>query len=473
MIYFLASSFVLSAAILLFKNKTINFISVVMYLFTLSFFTIFSYIHIGRINSIYFKFDALSILMASMTSIISIGSFYHSFSYLKRKSTSDKQNSFYFASLIMFISAMMSAYYTQNFAVLWVSIEATTLFISILIFHTRTKSSIEATWKYLYISSIALAISFIGILFLSIIANSNGIDNLNMKTLIVASKNIDSMWLKVAFILITTGFSVKINLFPFHTVAIDAKTILASPINALMSTALVNVGFVGAFRVFTIISQTEILHWAQHILMIVGVVSILITVIQITRVKRLKRMFAFSSMEHMGLVFLGLAAGGIGYYGAIMHILFHSLIKAGLFFQLGSIRSFYKSIWIKDNGQYFRLNNWGGLALIVGVFSILAFPITGLFITEIMIFKSLLMGGYYFVSIFVLTLLSIIIFIVVRNTFHLLYGTVEKTMIHKNIKPNYGETATQFVLFGLTIYLGIAPPACFTKLIEATISVLN
>jgi len=470
---FIIIAFVLSFLVLVSKNKIITSISLSIFFISLLMLTTYSYQHINQTDSLYYKFDAISILMTGILSVLSIASFYHSFLFLKRKNNSEKQKSIYFASLIMFITAMLSAYFTENMALLWVSIEATSLFVSILIFHSRDKNAMEATWKYLFISSVGLAIAFIGILFLSIVASENGVSDLNFSSLLEIAQNMNPIWVKISFILILTGFSVKMSIFPLYAVAIDAKTMAASPVNALMSTALVNVGFIGVFRIFTIIAKTSAFVWAQHILMIVGVISILITAIQLTRVKRLKRLLAFSSMEHMGLVVIGLAVGGIGFYAAILHLIFHSLIKAGLFYQLGSIRHYFKSIWIKDTGIYFKLNPLGALALILGILSILAIPPSGLFISELMIFKALFLNANYFVAIFVLFLLSVIIYIIAKRTFHLLYADVSDDLLSEKIKPNPYETISQFVLFGLVIYLGINPPLFFTDLINAAITVLN
>ncbi len=470
---FIIISVVLSVLTFFIKHKIVNIISTVLFSVNLISLSFYAYLHIDKQDSIYYKFDALGVIMTFVITIISIAAFYHSYIYLKRKANSESQKASYYAFLFMFITAMLSAYFTENFAVLWVSIEATSLFVSLLIFHSRTKDAIEATWKYLFVSSVGLAIAFIGILFLSIIATDSGVNNLNISNLLLVSHNMDIVWLRIAFILILTGFSVKISLFPLYTVAIDAKTIVASPINALMSTALVNVGFVGIYRIFTIIANTESLHWAQHIFMIVGIISIFITAIQLTRVKRFKRLLAFSSMEHMGLVFIGIAVGGIGYYAAILHIIFHSFIKAGLFFQLGSIRSFYKSIWIKDTGMYFKLNPIGALVLIIGLVSILAIPPSGMFVSEFMIFKAMFINGNYWEAIITLILLSFIIYIIAKQTFHLLFSDIENSMLNNKALANRYEPLSQFVLFSLVIYLGINPPVFFTDLINASIAILN
>lgn len=470
-IIFLIFSVFLSLVIYFTKNRLLTIISLVAFSVSLIGFSIYSYIHLNEINSVYYKFDALGVILTSVLSILSISTFYHSYLYLKRKASSKNQKAIYYASLILFITAMISAYLADNIALLWVSVEATSLFVSVLIYHVRSKDALEATWKYLFVSSVGLAIAFMGILFLGIVASDNGINSLSFHNLLSVAQEMDPTWIKIAFVLFVTGLSVKMNIFPLYAVAVDAKTIAASPVNALMSTALVNVGFLGIYRFYTIISKTSAIEWAQNVLMLIGVISILLATIQLSRVKRLKRMFAFSSMEHMGLVLIGLAVGGIGYYAAILHVIFHSFVKASLFYQLGSIRQFYKSVWIKDAGNYFKLNPAGALVFIFGIISIFAIPPSGLFISELMIFKALFIGSNYFVAIFVLILLTIIIFTISRLSFHLLYSDQELEEI--KIKANPYENISQFVLLSLVVYLGINPPLFFTDLINAAVAILN
>ena len=470
---FLIFSLFLSAAIFFSKNKWVNYLSLSLFSIALVTLTLYAYTHIDQYDSLYYKFDALSVLLSAVLSLLSVFSFYHSSLYLQRKSNNPQQKAQYYAALILFITAMTSAYFAENLALLWVSIEATSLFVSLLIFHARTKDAMEATWKYLFVSSVGLAIAFTGILFLSIVASENGVHNLNFTNLLQAAPHMDVLWVKVAFVLILTGFSVKISIFPLYAVAIDAKTIAATPVNALMSTALVNVGFIGIYRMYLIISQTTTALWAQHILMFVGILSISIATIQLTRVKRLKRLLAFSSMEHMGLVMIGLSLGGIGVYAAILHLIFHSLAKAGLFFQLGASRNFFTSIWIKNTGNYFKLNPLGAMALLLGITMILAIPPSGLFVSEFLIFKALFIHHHYVIGVLVLLLLSVIIYIIIKRYLHLLYAEGSEAYVNTEARPNPYETLSQFILFGGVIYLGINPPLFFTDLIHAAIAILN
>ena len=470
---FIIASIIISLFIFLFRNKILTRILSALYLILLVALSIYAYLHVNQYDSVYYKFDSLGILLSFVLCLLSISAFYHSYLYLKRHQSSEKDKAVYYATLIMFITAMISAYFAENIPLLWVSIEATSLFVTFLVFHDRTKNALEAAWKYLFVSSVGLAIAFAGILFLSIIANQNGLTSLSFDKLLLAAKHMDTLWLKISFLLIFTGFSVKISLFPLFAVAIDAKTIAPSPVNALMSTALVNVGFVGIFRVFAILAQTAAKDWAQHILLIAGIVSIFIATIQIFRVKRLKRLYAFSSMEHMGIVALGLAAGGIGYYAAILQLIFHALVKGGLFFQIGQIRQHFKSLWLKDSGNYFKINPVGSLAVILGLISILAIPPSGLFISEFLTFKALFTAGQYVVVILALILLTVIIYNFVRFSFQLLYDKIPDDLVNQNIKVNPYEAISSFALFALVIFLGFNPPVFFTDLIHQALTVLN
>jgi hydrogenase-4 component F len=473
LLIFFTFSAILSLSILFLKNRVFTQIATSLFLVAQIAVSLIALAHPDKICVVYFKFDAIGVLLSLVLSILSIATFYHSRLYLKRHATDVKKESVYYASLIMLIVAMMSAYFAENIAVLWVSIEATTLLVSILIFHERSKEALEAAWKYLFISSVGVAFAFIGILFLSMAASNNGLTDLSLANLLLVAHSMSPLWLKIAFLLVLTGFSAKMGLFPLHTVAVDAHTVAPPPISAFISTALMNVGFLGIFRIYTVVAQTDILGWAQHVLLIAGTLSVLMSAIQMLRIKHYKRMFAFSSLEHMGIVALGLGIGGLGYYAAILHLIFHSFVKASLFYQIGQVHQFFKSYWIKDVSGYFKLNPVGGLSLLLGVISILAIPPSGLFISEFISFKAMILGGHLYLAIFILMLLTLIIYTFTKNALHLLYDTPPPNLDVSLVKMNPFESISQFVLLGLVIYLGINPPLFFTDLIHAAIAILN
>jgi hydrogenase-4 component F len=296
-----------------------------------------------------------------------------------------------------------------------------------------------------------------------------GIKDLNYKVLLSNAGSFNVFWLKLAFLFIFTGFTSKAGLVPMYTAGIDAKDKAPSPAGALFGSVLMNVGFLGIFRFYEIISHTSILPWANKILIISGVLSIFVATVYILKVKNFKRLFAYSSVEHMGLIILGLASGGVGYYAAILHVVLHSFAKSTMFFQIGQVYRIYKSKSIYDAGNYFKYNIAGAMVLLVGFFIVTAMPPSGMFVSEFLIFRSLFEGNHLWLLAIVLLLLTMIIWAFGKNIFKMLFikpvgfneGTIEKI--------NPAESLSQYFFLALVIYLGLNPPIQFVNLINNAI----
>ncbi len=435
--------------------------------------TVYSFENLNLLDSVYFKFDSLAVLLNGLLSILLVPVIFHAKLYLQRHVNDQKKESFFAIAMILLATAISSVYFAENIVVMWVSIEITTLAVSFLIYHNRYETPLEAAWKYLFLSSVGIAIAFLGILILATQATSSEGANLSVTYLSSVASQMDPFFLKTAFILILTGYSVKLNVFPLFAATIDAKTVAPSPVNAIISTTLVSAGFVAIFRIYTVINQTQLNSWAQNVLLVTGLISLSLATIQLFRIKRFKRMFAFSSMEHISLILIAISVGKTGYYAALLHLVFHTLVKGGLFFQFGQVRAFFHSGWIKDSGGYFKLNGAGALAFIIGILSITAIPPSGLFVSEFLIFKALFSGGYIITAIAVLAMLTVIIYVILQKTMHLLYADLPENFKPEAIIFNRFEPISSFFLFGLVIYLGFNPPAILTNLINGTINFLN
>ncbi len=470
---FFGISLILSLLIFLFPNRIIMAAGSVLFVLLHCLLTVYAFENLGSFDTAYFQFDSLSVLLNALLSILLIPTIFHSNLYFKRHVNDAKNESRFAATMIILSTAISSVYFAENIVVMWVSIEATTLCMTFLIFHNRYETPLEAAWKYLFLSSVGIAIAFLGILILATQATSPEGANLSVSYLASVAPNMDPFFLKTAFVLILTGYSAKLNVFPFYAGTIDAKTVAPSPVNAIFSTAMLNAGFVAIFRVYTVINQTPLNSWAQNVFLVTGLISISLATIQLFRIKRYKRMFAFSSMEHVALILIAFSVGKVGYYAALLHLIFHTLIKGGLFFQFGQVRAFYHSGWIKDTGAYLKLNGTGALAFLLGIISITAIPPSGLFITEFLIFKALFSSGYTFTAIAVLIMLTIILYIVISKTMHLLFAELPENFKPEAVFANRFEPVSQFVLFFAVIYMGFNPPPILTDLINQTIQLLN
>lgn len=454
------------------KNKFINILSTLTFIILQVFITYFAYVSINQFDSIFFRFDSLGVLFTGILSMLTVSTFFYSRYYLAQHSNSYKNERIYYALLMLLIASMTGVFLADNLAVLWICIEATTLFVSGLIYHDRSKTALEASWKYLFISSIGIAIAFIGIIFLNISTNKTSFNGLSYESLILTSQSIDTVWLKVTFVLVLTGFSAKMGIFPLYSVTVDAHTAAPPPISAFISTTLMNAGFFGIFRLFAIISQTDSFKWAKHVLLIAGVISVFFSAIHLLKIKHFKRMYAFSSLEHMGIVSIGMAIGGIGYYAAILHLILHSFVKSAMFYQIDLINKTFGSYWIKDSGGYLKISSLGGILILLSLLLITAIPPSGMFVSEFMIYKALFLKHNYFIATITLIMLSIIIFVISKNILHLLFAPKPDSTIEKDDKIIFQYIPILFLL-AVSVYIGYNPPGFLVELINSSISILK
>ena len=466
---YLAGAFLISGLLFFNRNRVVNRLLVIAFLLLQIGFTIYEYLHINTTELTYFTADSLGQLLLMVLCIISIPAFYHSYIYLGTKQDNPKHTAIYFAAMVALLTSISAAYLSNHIAVTWIFVELTTLSASALIYHRRNNRSLEGTWKYVFVCAISITLVFIGILFLSFSLPNAGTDDLSFTNLIKKAPELNVFWLRLAFIFIFTGFTAKLGLVPMYTAGIDAKDKAPSPAGALLSSVLMNVGFVGIFRTYTVVVNSPIHQWASHVIIIAALLSIFIATVYMTRVKNIKRMFAYSSIEHAGIIMLGLAAGGVGYYAAVLHIILHAFIKSSLFFQQGQIYRIYQSKSIYDVGNYFKYNVTGSIVMLLAFFFATAMPPSGLFISEFMIFRSLFESNYLWILIVVMLLLTIIIWAFGKNIFKLLFTPAVDFNEEGIEKINPIESLSQFILLGLVVYLGLNPPQEFVTLIQEAV----
>jgi hydrogenase-4 component F len=471
-ILYLFSAFILSSGLFLNRNKTVNYLLVGLFLFLQWGFTLYAWTHLRATDSSYFTFDSLGILLLFTLSIISIPAIIHSKIYIERHQETAYSRAIYFGSLVLLITAIGTAYLANHIAVIWIFTEITTLSASALIYHHRNKLALEGTWKYVFICALSISFVFIGILFLSLSLQHAGSSDLSFKNLLDKSKELNPFWLKLAFLFIFTGLTAKLGLVPMFTAGIDAKDTAPGPAGALFASVLMNLGFTGIFRFYTVVAHTSLHHWANVVIGAAAFLSLFVATVYMIRVKNVKRMFAYSGIEHMGLVMLGIMAGGIGTYAAILHIILHSFVKSGMFFQYNQLYRVFESKSIHYIGNYFRYNPAGALVILLGFISAAAMPPSGMFVSEFLIFRSLFESRHFILLIAVLALLTMIIWSFGKNIFRILFIPVAGFDEQNVPVSSPWESVSQFILMALAIYLGFNPPAIFVSLIRESVALI-
>lgn len=419
----------------------------------------------------YFTYDATALLLLSVFTLISTASVYHGFKYFGKRIT--KHFFSYHAALILLISFISAAYMANDATVIWILIEATTLAASFLIYHEKTNNGLEAAWKYMFLCSVGIAFAYIGILFIGMSAEGGIRDGLSFHNIAAIASKANPIYLKIAFVFTLIGFSTKMELFPMHTAGIDANSVAPTPAAAILSTGIVNLGFVAVFRIYTAFAHTSILSWMNNILIITGILSVIVASGYMLKARHSKRLLAYSTLENMGLVALALGIGGKAVYAAFMLLLVHALVKAALFFQLGQLSRTLNTWKIEESGHYFKKNPAGAFIMFAGMFALLAIPPSGSFMAEYFIFFRLAETNNWLLFILTALILCALIYAFSVRLMHMLCSSPLTGVNNNGYRTvNPLETWSQFIFLILAFIPCFYQPPIVHDLINSAISLL-
>jgi hydrogenase-4 component F len=322
------------------------------------------------------------------------------------KSSHIQHENIFIGSLLLFLSTMTMVTLSDHIMVMWIAIEATTLTSAPLIFTHRTATALEATWKYVLICSVGIAMALLGSVLITLAMEVGHVrGTVSFSVLTQAARQLDPAWLKAGFVFIFVGYGTKMGLAPMHTWLPDAHSEAPSPASALLSGVLLNCAYLGIFKTNKIMVAAGLGDFSGTILMVFGLMSILAAATFIIKQTEYKRMLAYSSIENMGIIAFGTGIGGIGAYGAILCLIHHSLIKSSLFLTSGNIHSGYHSWFIDKIGRLPKRMPKTFVAFFAGFAGIAGFPPFGMFIGELLIIVGAFQTGHYIMAaIFILSL---------------------------------------------------------------------
>ncbi len=317
----------------------------------------------------------------------------------------------YYLWFHLFLFAMLLTVVMNNLGFLWVGIELTTLVSALLVAFYQKGTALEAGWKYLMMGSVGIAFALLGILFLYLSGvNLLGEDPraLNWTYLMESAHRFNPRWMEMSFLLILVGFGTKAGLAPMHFWLPDAHSEAPSPISAVLSGVLLNTALYGIFRVYLIANQT-LQGEAGRYLILFGLLSIAIAVPFLLVQHDLKRMLAYSSVEHMGIITLGMGIGGpVGTFGALLHMANHSMTKSLLFFAAGNMVQKYHSKRIDRIAGVLSSQPVTGGLFLLGLLAITGLPPFSIFVSEWMIMMAGFQSGYLWQTTLFLVLIGII-----------------------------------------------------------------
>jgi len=343
------------------------------------------------------RVDALTVTMLIVIGVVATLATWAGIGYLDAELAHDHTDlrgaRAYGALIAAFLAAMVVAVCANNIGVIWVAIEATTVITAFLVGHRRTRGALEATWKYVVICSVGIAVAFLGTVLLYYAAEHAGAPAaaaLNLDVLAAHAGGLDPDISRLAGGLLLIGYGAKVGLFPFHTWLADAHSQAPAPVSALMSGVLLSVAFSVLIRIKPIIDTAAGSTFVRAWLLVIGLATLVVAALMLTVTPDIKRMLAYSSMENMGLIAIAAAAGTtLAIAGLLLHVLAHGIGKTVLFLASGQLQVAHNSTAIADISAVLRRSRLIGVSLAVGVIVLLGLPPFAMFASELAIVRSL------------------------------------------------------------------------------------
>lgn len=352
--------------------------------------------------------DALSRLVLLVTSLLYFGCAVYAVGYLKLRR--DRGNQAIVPCLLVFLSAMTLAISARHLGLLWMAVEATTIASAPLIYYNRNRLSIEATWKYLLLCSVGIALAMLGMLFVAYAAlvGGNVPVSLQFDILLAGAQSLSPPWLHAGFVFLLVGFGTKMGLAPLHSWKPDAYGEAPGMVGALLAGGLTSVAFLAILRALQLMIAAGDGAMARQELLGMGLLSMAIAAIFMVRQPDIKRLLAYSSVEHMGILAIGVGIGGLATFGAMLHLVNNALTKGCLFLSAGNIQRAYASKRLSEVHGAIATLPVSGWLFLAGFLAITGSPPFGLFISEFTILRGIFGSGQSWIGLVMLLLLGMV-----------------------------------------------------------------
>jgi hydrogenase-4 component F len=383
----------------------------------------------------------------------------------------------FYALVFLFLFTMVSVCLSANLGFLWIMMEGTTLASALLVGFYNTEGAVEAGWKYLVVCTVGIAFALFGTIVLYLAAVKAGMSPaaaLDWVSLMKAAPRLglDPHLVKLAFVFVIVGYGTKIGFVPMHSWLPDAHAEAPTPISALLSAVLLNCAMYALMRYDAIVSRAAGPAFPHTLLLIFGLMSMVVAGLLILVQRNLKRLLAYSSVEHMGIIAIGLGLGGpLGLFGALLHTFNHSVAKSLLFFSAGSVRHNLGTLRIDGINGMSRTLPQTSAALVVGSLAIVGLPPFGLFVSEFAILSEAFAQARYVVVALFLIVLSVVFGGFAYHISRMLCGEPDRRAENAKLIPSeymsMGIAALCLLLFGARI------PHLFGVLLQEAMAVLR
>jgi hydrogenase-4 component F len=414
--------------------------------------------------------DALGLLVLSVVSVLFLMVSFYLTGYFKDEA--DLSHRIFIGFLLFFLSFMTLVTVSRHFGLLLIGIEATTLSSVPLINFVKTRQSIEATWKFLMICLIGIALALLGTYFLAV-AGFNNVQSLFIDKLLIHAKELSLPWFKMSVIFLLIGCGTKMGLAPMHPWLPDAHSQAPSPVSALLSGCLLNCAFLSILRVGQVCLAAGQTQFFSSILILLGLISLGVAYVFILGQEDYKRMFAYSSVEHMGILAIGIGLGGAGIYGSLLHVINNAFTKGFVFLLTGNLYKQYHSKKVNEVKGVLRRYPITGFFLLAGLLAVSGVPPFGTFISELMILSAAVTGHHYVVAFFYCLFLGFIFIGVSDIVLKMIQGSPEDQPASGPAKESLSMILPILFLIGIVFILGFYVPPFLDNMLQKAAGLLG
>lgn len=408
----------------------------------------------------WFFIDSFNVFLVALTAFVAFTTALFSRPYMRIEAEhgrlNDKRLRLYHSSYQIFIAAMLLALTTNNMGILWVAMEAATLATVLLVSLYRTPASLEAAWKYFILCGVGIALALFGTILLYFAAEKvlgSGGTALQWTQLNGVKAQLEPTVLSLAFVFLLVGYGTKVGLAPLHSWLPDAHAEGPTPVSAVLSGLLLNVALYAVMRSKVLVDGALGNDMAGNLMMGFGLLSVVVAAFLIKRQTDVKRMFAYSSIEHMGLITFAFGMGGaVANFAALLHMTMHSLTKSAIFFAVGHATQKAGSQLMADIRGLIKTNPTIGWGLMLGTVAILGVPPFGVFASEFLIITTA-MHEHPWATPFLLLALGVAFASIFGKVQPMVFGETELKKL--SYQP---ALAPVFLHLGLVLMLGLFIP---------------
>ena len=372
------------------------------------------------------------------------------------EAVTDRRFCLFYSLAGLFLVAMYAVLLAQNLGYLWIAMEATTLMSAPLVYYHRSRRSLEATWKYLLLCSVGIAFALFGTVLIFAAQHSAGDGGtLVIGGLMARARELDPRLLRLGFIFCLLGYGTKAGLFPLHNWLPDAHSEAPAPASAMLSGALLNCALVAIWRLSQIVTAAGQPELVRQLLVPAGAITVLAASLMLVRQHDLKRMWAYSSVEHVGLLTLAIGIGSGPVF--ILHAFNHSVVKVALFLLAGNILFRYGTKTLAKLGGLLTAVPAWGILLAAASFAIAGSPPFGTFLSEWLLLRDTIGAGENLAAAVVLVGLAITFIAISSHAGRVLFGHAPPA---PQAAPSRTWAVVPAVLMGLSLAAGLAlaPP---------------